>query len=39
MVNNSISMLGMFHIYYELICFIVPIKLLFCNIFIGSFDY
>ena len=37
--NNFGSMPGMFSIKYELICFIVPIKLLFCNEFIGSFDY
>ena len=24
---------------YELICFIVSIKFVFCNLFIGSFDY
>ena len=38
-VNNSISMLGMFSTRYELICFIVSIKLLFCSIFIRSFNY
>ena len=35
MTNNFGSMIGMFSIYYELICFIVSINLLFCNIFIG----
>ena len=38
-INNSEFMLGMFFIYYELICFIILIKLLFYNIFIGFFDY
>ena len=37
--NNSGSMLGMLSTQYELICFIVSIKLLFCNVFIESFDY
>ena len=37
--NNSESMLGMLSIQYELICFVVSIKLLFCNVFIESFDY
>ena len=37
-VNNSESMLGMFFTQYELICFIVSIKLLFCNVFIRYFD-
>ena len=37
--NNSGSMLGILFTQYELICFIVSIKLLFCNVFIGSFDY
>ena len=36
--NNFGSMLGIFSIEYELICFIVSIKLPFCNIFIESFD-
>ena len=34
--NNFESMSGMFSTKYELICFIISIKLLFCNIFIGS---
>ena len=33
--NNSESMLGMLSTEYEMIWFIVSIKLLFCNIFIG----
>ena len=37
--NNSGSMSGMFSTQYELICFIVSIKLLFYNVFIGYFDY
>ena len=37
--NNSGSMLGMLSTKYELICFIVSIKLLFYNVFIGAFDY
>ena len=37
--NNSGSMLGMLSIQYELICFIVSLKLLFYNVFIESFDY
>ena len=37
--NNFGSMPGMLSNKYELICFIVLIKLLFCNVFIGSFDY
>ena len=37
--NNSISMSSMLSTQSELICFIVWIKLLFCNVFIGSFDY
>ena len=37
--NNSRFMSNMFFIKYELICFIVSIKLLFYNIFIRSFDY
>ena len=38
-VNNSGSVLGKFSTQYELICFNISIKLLFYNIFIGSFDY
>ena len=38
-VNNSESMLGMLSTQYELICFIVSIKLLFYNVFIEYFDY
>ena len=38
-VNNSISMSGMFSTQYELICFIVSIKFIFCNICIRVFDY
>ena len=37
--NNSIFMPCMLSTQYELICFIVSIKLLFCNVFIESFDY
>ena len=37
--NNFETMPSMLSIQYELICFIVSIKLLFCNVFIGSFDY
>ena len=37
--NNSESMLSMFSTKYELICFIVSIKLLFYIIFIESFNY
>ena len=37
--NNSRSMTGMLSTMYELICFIVLVKLLFYNVFIGSFDY
>ena len=37
--NNFESMSYMFSTHYELICFIVLIKLLFYNIFIESFDY
>ena len=37
--NNSGSMSGMLYTQYELICFIVSIKLLFYNVFIGLFDY
>ena len=33
--NNSGSMPGMLSIEYEMIWFIVSIKLLFCNVFIG----
>ena len=33
--NNSGSISCMFSTQYELICFIISIKLLFCNIFIG----
>ena len=33
-VNNFGSMLGMLSTQYKLICFIISIKLLFCNIFI-----
>ena len=36
--NNFVSMSDMFSTYYELICFIVSIKLLFYNVFIESFD-
>ena len=37
--GNFGSMSGMLSTNYELIFFIVSIKLLFCNVFIGSFDY
>ena len=37
MVNNSGYMPSMFFTQYELICFIVSIKLLFCNVFIEFF--
>ena len=37
--NNSESMLEMLSTQYELICFIVSIKLLFYNVFIEYFDY
>ena len=37
--NNSIFMPGMLSTQCKLICFIVSIKLLFCNVFIGSFNY
>ena len=37
--NNSGSMVCMLSTQYELICFIVSIKFVFCNLFIGSFDY
>ena len=37
--NNSGYMPSMLSTQYELICFIVSIKLLFCNVFIESFDY
>ena len=37
--NNSRSMSCMFYIPYKLICFIVLIKLLFCNIFIEFFFF
>ena len=33
--NNSRSMSCMLSTQYELICFIVSIKILFCNVFIG----
>ena len=36
---NFESMLGMFSTQYKLICFIVSIKFVFCNVFIGSLDY
>ena len=38
-VNNSESTPDMLSTQLELICFIVSIKLLFCTIFIESFDY
>ena len=38
-VKNSGFISGMLSTQYELIYFIVFIKLLFYNIFIGSFDY
>ena len=37
--TDSGSMSDMLSIKYEFICFIVSIKLLFCNVFIKSFDY
>ena len=37
--NNSGFMPGMLFTQDKLICFIVSIKLLFCNVFIRSFDY
>ena len=37
--NNSGSKSGMLSTQYEFICFIVSIKFVFCNVFIGSFDY
>ena len=37
--NNSRFMSGMFSTKYELIYFIVSIKFVFCNVFIGFFYY
>ena len=37
--NNSRFIPGMLSTQQELICFILSIKLLFCNVFIESFDY
>ena len=38
-VNNSESISNMFFTYYELIYIFYLIKLLFCNLFIRSFNY
>ena len=38
-VNNFGCMSSMFSIHYKLIYFIGSIKLLFCNVFVGHFDY